>query len=60
MSIKNKLVELQNELNTALNDSEKADKGNKSASTRVRQSMQAIKRLAQETRELVLEIKKAK
>ncbi len=45
-------------LDNARSDLEKFKEGNKSAGTRVRNSMQEIKEAAQQTRKLVLEYRK--
>lgn len=55
-----KFQELKELIDSANEDAEKFEKGNSAAGTRLRQKMQAIKRLAQEVRENVSEIKNMK
>lgn len=58
-SIESKLARMEVFLKTAQTEGAKFDKGNKAAGTRVRGAMQEIKKLAQEVRESVSEIKNA-
>lgn len=46
-------------MNGAMTDTKKFENGNKAAGTRVRQAMQEIKRITQEIRETVSDIKNA-
>lgn len=46
-------------MNCAMTDTKKFENGNKAAGTRVRQAMQEIKRITQEIRETVSDIKNA-
>lgn len=55
-----KFQELKELVDSANEDAEKFEKGNSTAGTRLRQKMQEIKRLAQEVRENVSEIKNMK
>lgn len=58
-SIESKLARLEVFLKTAQSEAAKFDNGNKAAGTRVRGAMQEIKKLAQEVRESVSEIRNA-
>ena len=57
MNLEELLDEMQNEMHGAHEDLEKFAGGNKSAGTRVRKSMQAIKSMAQDVRVQVQEVK---
>lgn len=52
--------DLVNVVESAKQDAEKFEKGNSAAGTRLRQKMQAIKRLAQEVRQNVSDVKNMK
>ena len=55
--LENKLQEMFNTLTSISNDVEKFQAGNKTAGTRIRKAMQAIKTTAQEVRVHVQEVK---
>lgn len=60
MSVRKKVVEMQELVTLLITEAEKFDAGNNAAGTRVRKGMMDIKRMAQEVREEVSAVKSAK